>query len=70
LDKKFFSSKLMLAEDTMSGTQESLPTFATDSTGAELYTLNISEVTRVVTVSTRIVNKIMYDRKPVVIYGV
>jgi hypothetical protein len=64
----------MLAEDTMSGTQESLPTFATDFTEAELYTLNISKFTRVVTVSTKIfkakLNKIMYDQKPVVIYGV
>jgi hypothetical protein len=54
--------------------QENVPTFATDSTAAELYTLNISGVTGVVKVSTVIVEamlvKILYDHKPVVVYGV
>ncbi|KAK2448859.1 fasciclin arabinogalactan protein [Trifolium repens] len=57
-----------------SAMQENLPTFATDSTAAKLYTLNISGVTGVVKVSTVIVEemlvKIMYDQKSVVVYGV
>jgi hypothetical protein len=52
--------------------QENLPTFAKDSTAAELYTLNISGGTGVVTVSTETVEakliKIMYDQKLVVRY--
>ncbi|MCH80999.1 fasciclin-like arabinogalactan protein 8 [Trifolium medium] len=53
---------------------QNLPTFATDATGAELYTLNISGLNGVVTLSTGIVEaklvKILYDRKPIVVYGV
>ncbi|WJX28007.1 hypothetical protein P8452_16775 [Trifolium repens] len=57
-----------------SAMQQNLLTFATDSTAAELYTLNVSGVTGAVKVSTGIVEaeviQILYDRKPAVIYGV
>ncbi|CAJ2637635.1 unnamed protein product [Trifolium pratense] len=53
---------------------QNLPTFATDATGAELYTLNISGIKGRVTVSTGIVKgklvEILYDQKPIVVYGV
>jgi hypothetical protein len=55
-----------------SAMQENFPTFATDSTATELYTLNISGGTGVVTVSTETVEakliKILYDKKLVVRY--
>ncbi|GAU50500.1 hypothetical protein TSUD_409750 [Trifolium subterraneum] len=63
--------RLALLQSTM---QQNFPTFATYAMGVELYMLIISSHHRIVTASSGIVEaklvKILYDHKPIVVYGV